>query len=113
MVLNLWVVTPLGLQIRFPVYQKFILQFIKQQNYSYEVAMKIMLWLGSPQHEEMHYRVAALGRLRTTVPDDDKAPHGQWTGRVTIFILALLLKSAYRFSVSPIRFPMAFFKEQQ
>lgn len=25
-----------------------------------------MLWLGSPQHQELYYRAAALGRLGTT-----------------------------------------------
>lgn len=30
-----------------------------------EVAVKIILWLGSPQHEELYKRVITLGRLRT------------------------------------------------
>lgn len=49
----------------------FVSQFIKQQQKLtvYEVAMKIMSWLGerSAQHKELYYRVAVLGWLRTTV----------------------------------------------
>ena len=33
---------------------------------SYEETMEIMLWLGSPQHEEPYEMALALGRLRTT-----------------------------------------------
>jgi hypothetical protein len=29
--------------------------------------MKIILWLGSPQQEELFYGISALGRLKTTV----------------------------------------------
>jgi hypothetical protein len=28
--------------------------------------MKVILWLGSPQHEELYQRVSVLGRLRAT-----------------------------------------------
>lgn len=31
--------------------------------------MEIILWLASPQLEELHYRVAALESLRTTAVD--------------------------------------------
>lgn len=34
-----------------------------------EMITKIMLWLGSVQHEERYYRVTAFRRLRTTVVD--------------------------------------------
>ena len=32
--------------------------------------MKIILWLGSPQHEELYLKVAALGRLKTTALEE-------------------------------------------
>jgi hypothetical protein len=32
--------------IRYPAYQIFTLQFIRVENYSYEITMKIILWLG-------------------------------------------------------------------
>ena len=37
------------------------------QNSSYELAMKIILMLGSLKREELCHRVPALGRLRTNV----------------------------------------------
>lgn len=38
----------------------------QEQNYSSDVATKIILWLGAP-HEKLNYRVLASGRLRGTV----------------------------------------------
>lgn len=35
-------------------------------NYSYILLHKMILWLGSPQHEEHYLRGTALGWLRTT-----------------------------------------------
>lgn len=38
----------------------------------YEVAMKRIFWLGSPQHDELTIlEGGALGTLRTTVVDED------------------------------------------
>lgn len=61
----MWVGTPFGgWHIRYPAYPIFTLRLLTVANYSYEEAMNIILWLGSAQHEELYYRVTALGRLR-------------------------------------------------
>jgi hypothetical protein len=67
-----------GSPIRYPVWQIFTLWFIT-------VAAKIMLWLGSPQHEKLYWRFLALGRLRTTglrsVPWQKTLTNGRKTKR--------------------------------
>ena len=40
----------------------------QQQNCSYKVAMK-MLWLGTPQQEELYDRAAAFASLRTALQE--------------------------------------------
>lgn len=55
-------------RVKQPLHRSHIghLQFKKQQNYSYEVPTKIILWLGSLQHEELYLKRLRIRRLRNT-----------------------------------------------
>lgn len=64
------VVSPLGVAFTEVTYQisytsDIYITIHNSGNISYEMATKIMLWLGPRQHEELYLRVAALGRLGT------------------------------------------------
>ena len=75
-VLSLWVMTPLGVEPfgtlsqghLIPSKNKYI-EFMTGNSRKSTVMRyqeKQFYGWGSPQHEELHYRVTALGRLRTT-----------------------------------------------
>lgn len=61
MVLNLWVITPL-----WSVYQILILRFLTAAKLELWSNNEIISWLWSPEHEELYWKLAELGRLRST-----------------------------------------------
>lgn len=73
MVLNLWAVTPLRFSCEFRgclsdfLHIRYLRTVHNSSKISHEVAVKVTLWLGSAQHEELYLRVSALWRLRTTM----------------------------------------------
>lgn len=50
-----------------------------------------MLWLGSPPHEELYQRVAALGRLGTTALEGAARSAGSKAVPLEIYFLVLAL----------------------
>lgn len=51
------------------MYQIFALQFVTVAKLQVWSSSKVILWLGSPHREELRYRGAAAGRLRSTAPE--------------------------------------------